>query len=143
MTISLKTARKRLALVWFLGAAPLFLFVLVLSLTSADLGAQAWAWYLPAVVPNLSLILGVWVTDVRTGESPDRQIDPFMFRLTASLSGFYLAMIAVLFLLHPFSEQGLAAWLTASQPWLTALQGLASLAMGAFYVQRDAAAQGA
>ena len=143
MPISLKTARKRLALVWFVGAAPIFLLVLVLSLLSAQLGAEVWSWFLPAVIPNLSLILGVWVMDTRAGEDPDRDIDPFMYRLTASLSGFYLLMIAVVFLLHPFSEQGLSGWLVTSQPWLTALQGLASLAMGAFYVQRQTGKGGA
>ena len=44
--------------------------------------------------------------------------------------------IVALFLSHPFAAQGLVAWLQASQLWLAAVQSLASLAMGAFYVQR-------
>jgi hypothetical protein len=44
------------------------------------------------------------------------------------------------FLLHPFAVKALADWLAASQIWLVALQGLATLALGAFYVQRSRAA---
>ncbi|MDY6828385.1 MAG: hypothetical protein SV583_03330 [Pseudomonadota bacterium] len=134
-TVQLATAKRRLALVWFAGATPLFLFVLALSLTSPGIGAPAWAWFLPTVMPNLSLIVGVYVADARAGQQADRPVDRFTFMMTAYLSGFYLLCIATLFLTHPFYAQGLQAWLTASQPWLAALQGLTALAMGAFYVQ--------
>ena len=89
-------------------------------------------------MPNLSLIVGVWVSESRSGGAEDRPADGFTHRITAGLSVFYLLIIAALFLLHPYYEQGLEAWLRASQPWLAALQGLVSLAMGAFYVQRSA-----
>lgn len=136
MWMSARSAKTRLALVWFLGVLPLFLFVLVLSLTSPDNGALTWAWFLPTVMPNLSLIVGVWVADSRAGKTEDRQVDVFTYRLTLGLSAFYLLTIGGLFLAHPYHPQGLGEWLRASQPWLAALQGLASLAMGAFYVQR-------
>lgn len=137
MWMPARSAKKRLALVWFLGALPLFAFVLVLSLTSPEQGARTWAWFLPTVMPNLSLIVGVWVADSRAGKADERQVDAFTYRLTLGLSSFYLATIGVLFATHPYHPQGLAEWLRASQPWLAALQGLASLAMGAFYVQRS------
>lgn len=136
------TAKKRLALVWFAGAAVLFLFVFGLSLNSPSAGA-VWAWFLPTVMPNLSLIVGVWVADTRAGGVPDQPTDPFMYWITAGLSGFYLLLIAGLFLLHPYSAQGLTGWLQSSQLWLAAVQSLASLAMGAFYVTRAPAKPGA
>ena len=136
--VPLRRARQRLALIWFIGALPLFLFVLVLSLTAPQNGAPVWSWFLPTVMPNLSLIVGVWVSESRSGGAQDRAADGFTYRITAGLSVFYLLIIAALFLLHPYYEQGLEAWLRASQPWLAALQGLVSLAMGAFYVQRPA-----
>lgn len=135
------TAKKRLALIWFAGAAVLFLFVFGLSLNSPSAGA-VWAWFLPTVMPNLSLIVGVWVADTRAGGVPDQSTDPFMYWLTAGLSGFYLLLIAGLFLLHPYAAQGLTAWLQSSQLWLAAVQSLASLAMGAFYVTRAQAKPG-
>jgi hypothetical protein len=135
MSLTVLTAKKRLALIWFIGAAILFLFVFGFSLNSTSAGV-VWAWFLPTVIPNLSLIVGVWVADTRTGERSDQPTDPFMYRLTAGLSFFYLLLIASLFFFHPFSPLGLTALLQASQFWLTAVQGLASLAMGAFYVQR-------
>lgn len=135
------TAKKRLALIWFAGAAVLFLFVFGLSLNSPSAGA-VWAWFLPTVMPNLSLIVGVWVADSRAGSLPEQPTDPFMYWLTAGLSGFYLLLIAALFLLHPYSAQGLTGWLQASQLWLAAVQSLASLAMGAFYVTRAQAKPG-
>ena len=136
MNLTIQTAKKRIALVWFTGAAILFLFVFGLSLNSPSASA-VWAWFLPTVMPNLSLIVGVWVADTRAGGVPDHTIDPFMYRIAAGLSGFYLLLIAVLFLLHPYSALGLTSWLQSSQFWLAAVQGLASLAMGAFYVQRS------
>lgn len=139
--MTVQTAKKRLALIWFAGAAILFLFVFGLSLNSPS-ASTVWAWFLPTVMPNLSLIVGVWVADTRAGNLPDAPTDPFMFALAAGLSGFYLLLIAGLFLLHPFSAQGLTGWLQSSQIWLAAMQGLASLAMGAFYVQRTPAKPG-
>lgn len=141
MNLTVQTAKKRLALIWFAGAALLFLLVFGLSLNSPSAGA-VWAWFLPTVMPNLSLIVGVWVADTRAGSMPDQPTDPFMYRLTAGLSAFYLLLITVLFLLHPYSVLGLTGWLQASQLWLSAVQGLASLAMGAFYVQRTQAKPG-
>jgi hypothetical protein len=137
MWMSARSARNRLALVWFLGVLPLFLFVIPGVVAAPDTGASTWPWFLPTVMPNLSLIVGVWVADTRAGQAEDRQVDVFTYRLTLGLSAFYLLAIGALFLTHPFHPQGLAAWLQASQPWLAALQGLASLAMGAFYVQRS------
>jgi hypothetical protein len=136
-----QSAKKRLALIWFGGAAALFLFVVAFSLNSPAAGA-VWAWFLPAVMPNLSLIVGVWVADARAGGVPDQPVDPFMYRLAAGLSAFYLLLIAALFLLHPYASQGIAGWLQASQLWLAAVQSLASLGMGAFYVQRTQAKPG-
>lgn len=135
MSLSVQTAKKRLALIWFGGAAVLFVFVFALSLHSPVAGA-VWGWFLPTVMPNLSLIVGVWVADARAGDAPDQTSDSFMYWLAAGLSGFYLLLIAALFLSHPFAAQGLTGWLQASQLWLAAVQSLASLAMGAFYVQR-------
>lgn len=136
--IPLRSARQHLALIWFIGAVPLFLFVLVLSLTAPQQGTEVWSWFLPTVMPNLSLIVGVWVSESRAGGAEDGSADSFMYRITAGLSVFYLLIIAGLFLLHPYYEHGLGAWLKASQPWLATLQGLVSLAMGAFYVRRSA-----
>lgn len=142
MSLSVQTAKKRLALIWFGGAAVLFVFVFALSLNSPVAGA-VWSWFLPTVMPNLSLIVGVWVADARAGDTSDQTSDSFMYWLAAGLSGFYLLLIAALFLSHPFAAQGLTAWLQASQLWLAAVQSLASLAMGAFYVQRVQAKLGA
>jgi hypothetical protein len=144
MSLGCQTAKKRLALIWFGGAAVLFLFVFGFGLNSPSAGA-VWAWFLPTVMPNLSLIVGVWVADARAGGVPDQPVDPFMYRLAASLSAFYLLLIAALFLSHPYAQnaaQGIAGWLQASQLWLAAVQSLASLGMGAFYVQRTQAKPG-
>lgn len=141
MSLTVQTAKKRLALIWFGGAAVLFVFVFALSLNSPVAGA-VWSWFLPTVMPNLSLIVGVWVADTRAGNAPDQTGDPFMYWIAAGLSSFYLLLIVALFLSHPFAVQGLVAWLQASQLWLAAVQSLASLAMGAFYVQRVQAKPG-
>ena len=55
------------ASIWLGGAGLVFLILVVQSLVGRY-GSQseaAWAWYLPTVMPTLSLIIGVLATDFR------------------------------------------------------------------------------
>lgn len=137
MMIASGIAKKRLAAVWFPGAGLIFLVVLAASiLPDGATASKLWTWFLPTVMPTLSLIVGVLVLDARGRIAAVQEVDAFLFRLAFGLSAFYLIIVALTLLLTPFS----AELLDRSQLWLAPVQGLTSAALGAFFVQRDASA---
>ncbi len=137
MTLTMHTARKRLALVWFLGAAVCFVVLLFISFFSADADPTGlWDWFLPAVVPNLSLIIGVLVYAHRQAQT-DTRIDPFLYRLAFWLSLLYVLLLLLPLLFFPLTGKPLPELLSISRLWLAAVQGLATGVMGAFFVRQD------
>lgn len=138
---SVGICKKRLTIVWFIGAGIIFAIVLLQSIFGryADDAADAWGWFLPTVMPALSLIIGVLVADSLRGTVRDRMIDPFMFRLTFSLSIAYFIIVLATILLQPFAPGPPLALLNMSNLWLAPLQGLVIGALGAFFVRAEQA----
>ncbi|HQT00874.1 MAG: hypothetical protein B7Y26_10055 [Hydrogenophilales bacterium 16-64-46] len=136
-TLTMHLARKRLAVVWFAGAFVCFFVLLVISFFAENVDPTSlWDWFLPAVVPNLSLIIGVLVYAHRQTQS-DTPIDPFLYRLALSLSLLYLALLVLPLLFFPLTGKPLPELLNISRLWLAAVQGLATGVMGAFFVRHD------
>ncbi|MBT9541338.1 hypothetical protein [Thiobacillus sp.] len=137
MNLTMHTARKRLAVVWFAGAGVCFVVLLFISFFSADADPTGlWDWFLPAIVPNLSLIIGVLVYAHRQTQS-DTRIDPFLYRLAYWLSLLYVLLLLLPLLFFPLTGKPLPELLTISRLWLAAVQGLATGVMGAFFVRQD------
>lgn len=137
MTLTMHTARKRLALVWFAGAGVCFVVLLFISFFSADADPTGlWDWFLPAIVPNLSLIIGVLVYAHRQTQA-DTRIDPFLYRLAYGLSLLYVLLLLLPLLFFPLTGKPLPELLNISRLWLAAVQGLATGVMGAFFVRQD------
>jgi len=138
MLVAMTTARKKLAIVWFSGAGLTFTALLTIT-TFGSNGHMAvlWDWFLPAVTPNLSLIVGVMVNDLRNKAAKDESVDSFMYRLALWLSLVYLFLLFITPFLSPFTAVPLDAYLQNSQLPLSLVQALATTALGAFYVQRE------
>lgn len=137
MTLTMHLARKRLALVWFAGAGVCFVVLLFISFFSADADPTGlWDWFLPAIVPNLSLIIGVLVYAHRQTQA-DTRIDPFLYRLAYGLSLLYVLLLLLPLLFFPLTGKPLPELLNISRLWLAAVQGLATGVMGAFFVRQD------
>lgn len=138
MTDSMQVAKRRLATIWFTGAGLLFviLFLLTFVPSYANSVTGTWSWYLPTVMPTLSLIVGVLVADASAGTPASRGADPFLFRLALGLSVFYLVVVSMTPLMNVFSARSMTDLLNLSHVWLAPLQGLASAALGAFFVQK-------
>ena len=137
--MTLRQSQTRLAQLWFGMAGLIFLLVWFRGLHApgAD-GAGLWSWFLPTVVPTLSLIVGVLVAQARAPARAAGRVDPFLYRLALGMSAFYLLLLALVLLLRPFFlERPLGDYLAATQVWLAPLQGLVSAALGAFYVKRE------
>ena len=140
-SISVVICKKRLTIVWFVGAGIIFAIVLLQSVFGryAEHTTDAWSWFLPTVMPALSLIIGVLVADAMRGTICDRRIDPFMFRLTFSLSIAYFVIVLATILLQPFAPGPPLALLAMSNLWLGPFQGLVIGALGAFFVRAEQA----
>lgn len=141
MTIDMRVAKRRLAMIWFVGAGLLFLTVLLQTILGHyhDLAERAWEWLLPSIMPTLSLIIGVLVSDFMGKGRADRPVDAFLFRMAAALSAAYLVTVSLPIFLHPFSNMTELDLMAMSHLWQGPFQGLVGAALGAFFVSREAA----
>ncbi len=134
-TISLRTCKRTLSILWFTGGMALFVLIALQSMRGL-FGAkveEAWAWFLPNLMPTLTLIIGVLVFDA-SASRPDRRIDRTFYHLTLALSAIYLLLVALIPLLQPFQAAPLDQ-MHRSSLWLGPLQGLVAAALGAFFVK--------
>lgn len=137
MLKSMSASRKTLALVWFVGAGISFLALyLITTFGESARVTSLWDWYLPAVTPNLSLIVGVMFNDIKYKSARSDQVDSFYYRVALWLSVIYLLVLFATPLLSPFTEASLDDDLKNSRFALSFLQALATTALGAFYVRQ-------
>lgn len=138
MTLSMHAARKRLALVWFAGGGVCFLVLLFISFFGSKVDLEGlWDWFLPAIVPNLSLIIGVLVLAHRQRDTSETHVDPFLYRLAFWLSLLYVLLLLLPLLFFPLTGKSLPELLNISRLWLAAIQGLATGVLGAFFVRQE------
>jgi len=88
--------KKRLATLWFIGSGAIFFVVLFQAIFGkyGDQVTGAWEWFLPTIMPTLSLILSVFIIDTFGKGIQTKTVDRFLFRLTFALSGVYLLVVA-------------------------------------------------
>jgi hypothetical protein len=153
MRVSLAAAKKTLALIWFAGAAPLFLVLLIQTFSGhyGDRFQDAWGWLLPSVLPTLSLMVATFVKDSdRTAEG---SVGQFIYRLTVVLSVAYLITVMATIFESPFAgttvtPDGKQMAMTdlqlmqMSHIWLGPFQGLVTAALGAFFVDQQKSGSG-
>ncbi len=138
--IDFNTARKWLATVWLALAGLIFLIFIFWTTATDKLGdraAEAWGWVLPTVIPTLSLIIGILVTDIGGKSSEGKLVSKFIYRLAMGLSIFYLVVILVILLFHGTVDKGLFTILKEANLFLGPLQGLVSAAIGGFYYKKE------
>ncbi|WP_457651940.1 hypothetical protein [Rhodocaloribacter sp.] len=135
-------AQKRLATLWFIGAGLLFFLLLLQTFFGryGDQTREAWSWFLPTIMPSLSLIAGVVATDAMGRSDPKATVDPFPFRVAYILSAAYLVIVSLTVLLSPFSPIPQIELMELSNLWLGPLQGLVGGVLGFFFVSRPKAA---
>ena len=135
MSLPMPRARKRLAKIWFIASAAVFLLVIIASINRDDRTlVTLWSWFLPSIIPTLSLIVGVLITEHMGRSAPDARLaDPFLLGLSTWLSVAYIALVAASLVFH------LVEWLTleSSQLYLAPVQGLAATALSAFFLKKE------
>ena len=144
--LSTQQCRKKLAVVWFSGGGILMLLLIVQSLLGkfgSDVG-EVWAWFLPTLMPTLSLMIGVFVMGSRSGgDNARQQAVPFLYRLALCLSYSYIVIVALPILCQPLVGKAIAELIQLSEYWIGPMQGLVAGVLGAFFVNKgDAPGKG-
>ncbi|MBM3404684.1 MAG: hypothetical protein FJY10_07330 [Bacteroidetes bacterium] len=132
-------ARKNLALTWFIAAGILFVtfFIQTLAGKYGDKTEDAWSWFLPTIIPALTLITGVLVADALSKNTANRSVDRFIYHLTLFISLIYLLAVALVIFLQPFLTTDPFTLMKSSNFGLAPLQGLVTACMGVFFVRRE------
>jgi beta-lactamase regulating signal transducer with metallopeptidase domain len=152
--MTLTKSKWMFASIWLGGAGLVFLILVVQSLVGryGSQSEDAWAWYLPTVMPTLSLIIGVLASDFRTTATANASATATTATTTANeakvlpvsargllwlgvgLSVFYLLLVAVTILAQPFLQDVSPIELMhRSNLWLGPLQGLTAGVLAAFF----------
>ncbi|HEY9225444.1 MAG TPA: hypothetical protein VIP11_02275 [Gemmatimonadaceae bacterium] len=129
--------QRRLAAVWFVGAAVIISLQVAQSVAGrfGDKTDEAWAWLLPNLMPISTLIVTVLVLESQ-GKGVKKQVVPgFVYRLAMGLCIGYLLLVLVSILAQPLSTTPILTSMQQSNLWLGPIQGLASAALGAFFIQ--------
>lgn len=137
MPLSMLDARKRLACIWFVGVGVNFICVFLLAFTTGDVDhmTELWSWFLPNVMPTLSLIVSILIASSSSRSNAQAIADIFIYRMTAVLSVLYLLAVMTTFLAKPFSPLSFQAILRLSHLWLAPLQGLVAATIGTFFIR--------
>ena len=135
--MNMRSARQTLTVVWFAGAACVFLVLLIQSFSGhyGDNVQAAWGWYLPSIMPTLSLMVTAWFSDSdATGE---KALDPFAYRGALVLSAAYLVVLMTTIFASPFTAMTDLQLMQLSHLWLAPIQSLVMLAVGYFFARKS------
>lgn len=130
---------QRLAVIWFSGAAFLFLLLFIQTVLGryVDRVEDVWSWFASVLVPVLTLIAGAFFSN-KLGTGSDRgKVNPSVYRIAAGMSTIYLLVINATVLLSPFSPIPALELMNLSELWLELFQGLLTMALGVFFVGRS------
>ena len=139
MKIPMKKCKQRLTILWFSGS----LTSLILLVFQTMLGHyrentdEVWGWFLPSVMPMLSLIISVIVMDFFGKGIKIRTVDRFLFRISFTVSAIYLFFVSLPILLQPFSASSPVKLMQQSNLWLGPFQGLVAASLGVFFVKKE------
>lgn len=134
--IDFHAARDRLGLLWLSFFVLLFL-LFVLQTFGQRFGSreeQAWAWFLPSILPTVSLILAVYAREAFDRRSR-RRIRKGPFYIAFAVSLLYLLILAAVIVVPAFWGRPFFEFIGATAYFLGPLQGLAAGILGVFFAQ--------
>jgi hypothetical protein len=142
--MELRKAEWRLATVWLIACGVILLILVAQSYSGLYLDRlqEAWGWFLPTVMPTLSLVVGVLVVEgLRTDGQEERRLDRRLYFLALGLSAVYLLLVAASVLAAALLAHRTPSveLLQRSNLWLGPVQGLVAAALGIVFRSAEAA----
>ena len=129
--------KRRLAVIWLTGFGIGF-FILLIQTFSGMYGAnvsRAWEWFLPNVLPSLSLIVGALTMETGNTQTPVSNERKFAFRVCTILSIAYILTVLSVIFLQPFSSFYPLDLMRQSNLWLAPFQGLVTASIGVMFLK--------
>jgi hypothetical protein len=138
-TISLANGKKVLAAIWLSLGGLLLLVVFIQTILGhyGDKANEAWSWLLPVILPTLSLIVGVLVSDSVGTSVGTKMVDGFLFKISVLLSVIYLLCAASVIFLSPLVNTPVLQLMNSSNLGLGPMQGLVSACIGVFFTSKE------
>lgn len=126
----------RLTYIWLGGVGVSFalLFAQTMAQKFGDQTEKAWSWFLPTVLPVLTLIVSSLV--YQKNKNGQATVDKQMYVISAALSVFYLLLVLAVLLSTGFPGPPPLDRMTQAQLWLSPVQALTASALGAFFVSK-------
>lgn len=130
-------AKIILTVLWWAWGLSLFVLLASLSQPPLLMGADvraAWEWFLPHVLPTMSLVgATAYATRAKGGRKAPAGATPFLLALAAScahLSALTIALAGTLSSTAPLES------LRTANLWLAPLQALATSSLAIFFIRR-------
>lgn len=98
-------------------------------------GDLAWGWLLSALMPNLSMVVGVLANDVIADAADHKEalVKRASYVVAVGVSTFYLSTLALTILLMPLADASPMQYMLQSNVWIAPLQGLVGATLGVFF----------
>ncbi|QDT27375.1 hypothetical protein Enr10x_26920 [Gimesia panareensis] len=124
--ILLSEARWGLSKIWFIWGGMLFLIIVIQSIFGryGEQVKEAWSWFIPTIVPTLSLMMGVLGAEAMLSNDDVRNVKKNFYIITWWLSFGYLLVLSVTILLEPFAPMKTIDLYLLSNFWLSPFQGI-------------------
>jgi hypothetical protein len=140
MAAQVDIQRVQQQLVWIWGAGFLAGLSLMIAMTAAGTfgghESEAWAWFLPTVLPTLGVAISTVVTNARM--TPGRKVMlSFSATLVRVVSVFYVGRVLITVLAWPMTQKGPLAWFKISGLWLGPIQGFVTSVLTLFWRPKE------
>jgi O-antigen/teichoic acid export membrane protein len=137
MKISMLKCQTRLMVVWIVGCMLLLIVAWLQNILGhyGEDGQDVIAWLSPSIVPTLSLVTGVWISNTRKKYKSKKQVDKNLYYAVLGASIVYLTFIAMVFAIQPFVARPPIEVVKGSSPILAPLQGVMCAFIGIFFNQ--------
>lgn len=136
--ILLAEARWGLSKIWFSWGGMLFLIIVVQSIFGryGEQVKEAWSWFIPTIIPTLSLMMGVLGAEAMLSGDDVRNVKKNFYVITWWLSLGYLLILSITILLEPFAPMNAIELYLLSNFWLSPLQGIVGGAIALLFTSQ-------
>lgn len=133
----IRDCQRKLLLVWAVLGSTASIIVLVQTAPGGVYHTNAsdvWDWFLPTLIPTLSLMVGTVAAEVRTPD-PDATVDDLAYRVALWASVLYLALVIGLLLAYAQSGTPVTD-LKGSSKLVSSVYGIVGVTLGTFFVSK-------